>query len=409
MKIKKIIPLIGINFITRAFGIILTPSGFEIPKSLEGFLSCPNSNVECKNDKVSSCTKHASICYTNNPEILKESHSFSDFDIGNMTIKEYCNVHMEVCDMIMDYNPLISDKYICNLDQCLLPVPQRKVYKNQFPQKLLLPPLKKKFTTPKRKHNNNLRKLKKHNEDIINKDPNCDEDGGPKYKVLVIGDYAVGKTSLIRRYTEGYFTPNYKLTIGVDFAVKKLPEKETKVKETNPETGEETESCTLRPPMTLQLWDIAGHERFGSMTRVYYKYAIAAVVVFDIGRPTTFDAVEKWKEDVDSKVVLPDGNHIPCLLLANKVDTVMADKDDTDLSKAPAGLSRSFLNSYAEEHGFIGWFPTSASDNLNVDDAMDKLADAIAKVAKENTPQEPQRDVIVPEATEPEPQPRKCC
>jgi len=238
-----------------------------------------------------------------------------------------------------------------------------------------------------------------------------DEDIGPKYKVLVIGDYAVGKTSLIRRYTEGFFTPNYKLTIGVDFAVKRLPEKPTKVQQKNPETGEMEEEDGTRPPMTLQLWDIAGHERFGSMTRVYYKYAIAAVVVFDLGRPTTFDAVEKWKEDVDSKVVLPDGNHIPCILLANKADTVMADANDKELSKAPAGFTKNFLDSYAKEHGFIGWFPTSAASDMNVDQAMDRLADAIAEVAKENTPQEPLRDVIVPEANEPEPQPprSKCC
>ena len=43
----------------------------------------------------------------------------------------------------------------------------------------------------------------------------------------------------------------------------------------------------------LQLWDIAGHERFGHMTHVYYKYAIAAIIVFDLGRPATFESVLK--------------------------------------------------------------------------------------------------------------------
>jgi len=237
----------------------------------------------------------------------------------------------------------------------------------------------------------------------------ADGEQGPKYKVLVIGDYAVGKTSLIRRYTEGYFTPNYKLTIGVDFAVKKLPEKPMKEQKKNPETGEVVEVETTRPPMTLQLWDIAGHERFGTMTRVYYKYAIAAVVVFDISRPTTFDAVQKWKEDVDSKVVLPDGNRIPCILLANKIDTAMADDDDVNFSKAPAGLGRTFLDQYAQENGFVGWFPTSAANNLNVDEAMEKLADAIAVVATENVPQEPS-DIIIPDKQDPDDvPPRKSC
>ena len=56
------------------------------------------------------------------------------------------------------------------------------------------------------------------------------------------------------------------------------------------------------------------------MTRVYYRYAIAAIIVFDVSRPGTFDAVIKWRDDINSKVVLPNGEQIPILLLANKCD-----------------------------------------------------------------------------------------
>ncbi|XP_020891881.1 ras-related protein Rab-32B, partial [Exaiptasia diaphana] len=119
------------------------------------------------------------------------------------------------------------------------------------------------------------------------------------YKVLVIGEYGVGKTSIIRRYTEGYFSPNYKLTIGVDFAQKVI------------DWDESTR-------INLQLWDVAGHERFGHMTRVYYKYAIAAVIVFDLSRPATFEAVSKWYSDISQKVMLTNEKPIPIILLANK-------------------------------------------------------------------------------------------
>lgn len=69
----------------------------------------------------------------------------------------------------------------------------------------------------------------------------------------------------------------------------------------------------------LQLWDIAGQERFGNMLKVYYKEAVGAFIVYDISRASTFDAVQKWKHDLDSKVQLPDGSRVPCVLLANKV------------------------------------------------------------------------------------------
>ncbi len=55
------------------------------------------------------------------------------------------------------------------------------------------------------------------------------------------------------------------------------------------------------------------------MTRVYYKEAVGCFIVFDVTRGSTFEAVTKWKTDLDNKVQLPDGNPVPCVLLANKV------------------------------------------------------------------------------------------
>lgn len=183
------------------------------------------------------------------------------------------------------------------------------------------------------------------------------------YKVLVIGDYAVGKTSIIKRYAEGFFTPNYKLTIGVDFAVK--------VVDWSPTTR-----------INLQLWDVAGHERFGTMTRLYYRAAIAAVIVYDLSRPATFDAVTKWREDINSKVVLTNNEPIPCLLLANKCDM------------PNVTIDREFLDDFVKKNGFIGWFATSAQDDVNIDEAMKCLIKEILVVSKENAPQQQQSETI---------------
>ncbi|XP_028323068.1 ras-related protein Rab-32-like [Gouania willdenowi] len=105
------------------------------------------------------------------------------------------------------------------------------------------------------------------------------------YKVLLIGELGVGKTSIIKRYVHHIFSQHYRATIGVDFALKVL----------------QWDHDTV---IRLQLWDIAGQERYGNMTRVYYREAVGAMVVFDVTRASTFDAVLKWKNDLDSKVQL---------------------------------------------------------------------------------------------------------
>ncbi|KFO78378.1 Ras-related protein Rab-7L1 [Cuculus canorus] len=122
------------------------------------------------------------------------------------------------------------------------------------------------------------------------------------FKVLVVGDATVGKTSLVQRYANDSFNRHYKSTVGVDFALKVV---------------QWSESETVR----LQLWDIAGQERFTSMTRLYYREASACIIMFDVTNISTFSNSQKWKQDLDSKLMLPDGNPVPCLLLANKVSS----------------------------------------------------------------------------------------
>ena len=70
---------------------------------------------------------------------------------------------------------------------------------------------------------------------------------------------------------------------------------------------------------------LSGQERFGNMTRVYYKEAVGCFIVFDVTRKSTFDAVAKWKHDLDTKVQLADSKPIPCLLLANKVNFIASE------------------------------------------------------------------------------------
>ncbi|KAB1275299.1 Ras-related protein Rab-32, partial [Camelus dromedarius] len=101
--------------------------------------------------------------------------------------------------------------------------------------------------------------------------------------------------------------------------------------------------------LNLLLYVFLGQERFGNMTRVYYKEAVGAFVVFDVSRGSTFEAVLKWKSDLDSKVHLPNGSPIPAVLLANKCD-----------QKKDGGQNPPQMDQFCKEHGFSGWFETSA-------------------------------------------------
>ena len=149
-------------------------------------------------------------------------------------------------------------------------------------------------------------------------------------KLLVVGDVGVGKTSLIRRMVHNAYTDNYKATIGVDFLPKIIEWRGRKV--------------------NLQLWDIAGQERFGNMTRVYYKEAVGAFIVYDKTDAKTFNSVETWKSDIENKIQLPNGKALPIVLLANKCD--LSKEKFFAVEKGIEGVTQVFDTSAKEATGF---------------------------------------------------------
>lgn len=168
------------------------------------------------------------------------------------------------------------------------------------------------------------------------------------FKIMVVGEPGCGKTSLIRRYVDRTFESNYRTTIGVDFRLK-------------------TVESDARTTVRLQLWDIAGQERHGNMTRVYYKESAAALIVCDLINETTLAAALRWKEDIDSKVLIDD-EPIPVLLVGNKVDLI--------LEKSAAEKR---LEAVAREHRFAGFMLTSAKTDENVEAAFSFITKEILK------------------------------
>ncbi|CAF1057706.1 unnamed protein product [Rotaria sordida] len=189
---------------------------------------------------------------------------------------------------------------------------------------------------------------------------NMDQKKEYLFKVLVIGELATGKTALVKRYVHNFFSEHYRATIGVDFALKIVKYDDDTV-------------------IRLQLWDIAGQERFGNMTRVYYKEAVGCFIVFDVTRGSTFEAVTKWKTDLDNKVQLPDGNPVPCVLLANKCD----------LAREGLVNSAQQMDEFCRAKGFANWFETSAKENINIEAAARFLISEVMKHTEQLQPRSP--------------------
>ncbi|NHI92504.1 MAG: GTP-binding protein [Candidatus Lokiarchaeota archaeon] len=171
-----------------------------------------------------------------------------------------------------------------------------------------------------------------------------DEKESFNFKIVLIGNPGVGKTSLINKYVTNQFKEKYIETIGVNIMVKDITDIKGK-------------------KVQLSIWDVAGQEKWGRVRSMYYRGSSAALVVFDLTRPDTYLAVPDFVQDYKESIHRDD----PVLvLLGNKIDLEQKRKVENEKGKEMKKL----INA-------LEYYETSAKTGALVEDAFLKIAEKL--------------------------------
>ncbi|NXM69621.1 RB18B protein, partial [Serilophus lunatus] len=163
------------------------------------------------------------------------------------------------------------------------------------------------------------------------------EPAGRPLKLLLVGDSAVGKSSLLRTLTDGAFEPRPQPTVGVDFKMKKM--------------------VVDGHAVQLAIWDTAGQERYRTLTPSYYRGAQGVVLVYDVTRKDTFTGLESWLKELE--LYTSQSNSVK-MLVGNKTD-----KPDREVERKE-GLQ------FARKHALL-FIETSAKTQDGVQHAFEEL------------------------------------
>ncbi|MHA2404736.1 MAG: Rab family GTPase [Candidatus Kariarchaeaceae archaeon] len=169
-------------------------------------------------------------------------------------------------------------------------------------------------------------------------------------KVVLLGEGGVGKTSLRKKYLGEGFESTYQMTIGADFAAKRM-----KIDNWD---------------ITANIWDLAGQTQFKLMRETYYRGVSGALLVFDISRPETFVAVDHWVEELKQN---NRNELVPIALIGNKSDL----RDETE-DPVPQGTAERFANEVSAQYGIkVQYVESSALTGLNVQTPFEVLIQEI--------------------------------
>ncbi|XP_066485031.1 ras-related protein Rab-35 [Tiliqua scincoides] len=193
------------------------------------------------------------------------------------------------------------------------------------------------------------------------------------FKLLIIGDSGVGKSSLLLRFADNTFSGSYITTIGVDFKIRTLVINGERVK--------------------LQIWDTAGQERFRTITSTYYRNTHGVIIVYDVTNPVSFVNVKRWLHEIGQNC-----DSVCKILVGNKCEDPSRKQVDT------ADARR-----FSEQMG-VRLFETSAKENLNVEEMFNAITAMVLRTKQENLARlQQQNEVVKINKPKKKPSVKKCC
>ncbi|CEF71421.1 Ras-related protein Rab-3D [Strongyloides ratti] len=176
------------------------------------------------------------------------------------------------------------------------------------------------------------------------------------FKLLIIGNSSVGKTSFLFRYCDDSFTSAFVSTVGIDFKVKQVVKGDKKVK--------------------LQIWDTAGQERYRTITTAYYRGAMGFILMYDITNEESFNSVQDWCTQIKTY----SWENAQVVLVGNKCDMEMERVVSTERGRQ-----------LADQLG-LEFFETSAKTSQNVKNVFDKLVEIICNKMAESLDKNPNQN-----------------
>ncbi|CAD8110954.1 unnamed protein product [Paramecium primaurelia] len=190
------------------------------------------------------------------------------------------------------------------------------------------------------------------------------------FKLILLGDSNVGKTSILKRYSENTFSEQQAPTIGLAFYKKVVERKNIKI--------------------TLEIWDTAGQEKFKKIAPIYYRNAQAVLICFDVSKRDTLEGAKRWLEEIDK------------YLNSDCVKFLVGNKQD----QGDFNVDQAFL-----ENNHMKYIQTSAKTGYNIDKLFRRVARTLTKTKIKKMENLDQKTIITLQVQGPEEKQNKslCC